>query len=303
MSKAETHMKHLHYPQTIGFSLLILLVVTLTTPVYGTPDSWKVTLKPYDNTAVKMKKELFSPTELPILSGDKVTWVNHDSTSHRIVSGLPSQLNSSGVFFRLPVMEPGNSFTIPVVNQGYGGYYYFCEIHPWYTGKIFFEDAPGGMPQSTLEFTSETNSDSTEIVLEGKTHSDFAKTQYEIVIFDKNKNILYHDIGKFSDNSTLTNKIDSSSLLWNNPKYTAKLIYGVPTESATSEIILSQDGKNTLLKAKASEICKKNTLENDIVLDNLSVPKWFQKPLCWLKEGKTTSTDIFNAITYLNFKD
>jgi hypothetical protein len=123
------------------------------------------------------------------------------------------------------------------------------------------------------------------------------------VIFDKNKNILYHDIGKFSDNSTLTNKIDSSSLLWNNPKYTAKLIYGVPTESATSEIILSQDGKNTLLKAKASEICKKNTLENYIVLDNLSVPKWFQKPLCWLKEGKTTSTDIFNAITYLNFKD
>ena len=103
-------------------------------------NSWIISINPYN---IHEGQELFKPKELPIFSGDRVTWQNNDSISHRIVSGVSQHPDYSGTFFSTDVISGGeNSNSVSLDFTDYAGYYYFCEIHPWYTGKIFFEDRP-----------------------------------------------------------------------------------------------------------------------------------------------------------------
>jgi amicyanin len=69
----------------------------------------------------------FSPDNLNVKVGDKVTWVNQDSAGHTITSDSGSVLNS-------PILKNGESFSFTFTSTG--EYSYHCSIHPGMKGKI-----------------------------------------------------------------------------------------------------------------------------------------------------------------------
>jgi len=74
----------------------------------------------------------YSPYEVTISVGDKVTWINDDSAAHTITSGSASA-GLTGVFDSGLFMA-GTTFEFTFDDAG--TYDYFCMVHPWMTGKI-----------------------------------------------------------------------------------------------------------------------------------------------------------------------
>ena len=65
----------------------------------------------------------FSPSEISIRNGDTITWINHDSTIHRIKT---SEFDVT--------VNPNNSFSNEYDDQGQ--YHFSCAIHPWMQGDV-----------------------------------------------------------------------------------------------------------------------------------------------------------------------
>ena len=78
----------------------------------------------------------YSPNTVSITPGTTVTWQNNDSFSECVTSGKVTDSNP-GSLFDSGLIGPGNKFQVTFGN--YGTYDYFCEIHPWMTGKIIVE--------------------------------------------------------------------------------------------------------------------------------------------------------------------
>jgi plastocyanin len=69
----------------------------------------------------------FSPKTSVVPVGATVTWINHDSVPHLIMS-------ADNQFQKSPVLKAGQSFSHSFAAAG--TYSYFCSIHPRMTGKI-----------------------------------------------------------------------------------------------------------------------------------------------------------------------
>jgi plastocyanin len=70
----------------------------------------------------------FSPAELTVAVGTKVTWVNHDDVPHTVTSTQkPRQIES-------PTLDSDDSFSH--VFTAAGNYEYYCAVHPKMTGRI-----------------------------------------------------------------------------------------------------------------------------------------------------------------------
>jgi plastocyanin len=76
----------------------------------------------------------FSPTELKVKVGTKVTWTNPGSGFHTVTGGTPSSKDPSQIH------APLQFKTFSVTFEKAGTYEYFCEPHaPTMTGKIVVE--------------------------------------------------------------------------------------------------------------------------------------------------------------------
>ncbi len=78
----------------------------------------------------------FYPKDVKIVLGvnNKVVWVNQDTTSHTVTPTVKINDSYSGEFGSPGTIRPGDSyeflFTEPVKFE------YYCQPHPWMTGKI-----------------------------------------------------------------------------------------------------------------------------------------------------------------------
>ena len=74
----------------------------------------------------------YSPYEVTVSVGDKVTWMNDDSAAHTVTSGSASAgltgVFDSGLFMSGSIFE--HTF------DEAGTYDYFCMVHPWMSGKV-----------------------------------------------------------------------------------------------------------------------------------------------------------------------
>ena len=277
-------------------SIMLILGFILILPIgigsVHAENSWSIFVNPHEGI---QKDELFAPLELPISSGDTVTWINQDSVSHKITSGVSAHLDYAGEFFTTDMLSPGDSFSVSLENEGFAGYYYFCEIHPWFSGKIFYEDRPG-MYQSTLDFAYDV--DDTEIMtLSGVVESDLATTMYEILIYDSNNNLLFQKIGSFGTDATFDVSIDISSSIWKHDgNYVAKLVYGVPSESTSLDITFPVAKIDDGLKSKYLEFCEGSVI--DFMFDDVLVPFWYAQSLCWAGDGLVVQKEVSDALTF-----
>lgn len=74
----------------------------------------------------------FDPQEITIASGTTVVWSNDDSAAHTVTSGNPSE-GPSGTFDS-SMISPGKTFEYKF--EAAGTTEYFCQVHPWMTGKV-----------------------------------------------------------------------------------------------------------------------------------------------------------------------
>jgi plastocyanin len=81
----------------------------------------------------------FSPEQVTVDAGTKVTWVNHDDIPHVVVSTTKA--------FKSPVLDTDNQFSYTFSEPG--TYKYFCALHPHMVGTIVVtrKVSANGMPK------------------------------------------------------------------------------------------------------------------------------------------------------------
>jgi plastocyanin len=70
----------------------------------------------------------YSPRELTVAAGTRVTWVNQDDVPHTVTSTTRPRALDSGA------LDTDDRFTFVFTTPG--TYEYFCAVHPHMTGKV-----------------------------------------------------------------------------------------------------------------------------------------------------------------------
>jgi plastocyanin len=84
----------------------------------------------------------YYPEEMAVPSGTTVAWFNDDPAQlHTVTSGTPDDEANSGRVFNSGGVPPGSFFQY-TFEEG-GTFDYYCQIHPWITGRVTVSDAVG----------------------------------------------------------------------------------------------------------------------------------------------------------------
>lgn len=267
------------------------------------------------------------PDKLPVSKGDYIQWVNHDSESHSITSGVEKFPQHYGYFFKTGLVNPGESATIKLASGESYAFYYLCEIHPWITGKLFYQEA--------LEAKSETDNPikvgkpnylkEDAVQISGQVHKDFWGTQYEILIYDEKKNLIDIIKGKLDKDSKYSLLVDTSSESWNSSgKYELKIVYGLPSKVSQTDFNFSTkiaENKIPIWVKNVGEYwCTDKTTDLEFVnaiqylaskkiinvknLDAKStnekdVPSWIKTNTCWWSNNQIPDSDFLMGIEFL----
>ena len=70
----------------------------------------------------------FSPREITVAAGTRVTWVNHDDVPHTATSSVKPRTFDSGA------LDTDDTFSFVFTTPG--TFDYFCAVHPHMTGKV-----------------------------------------------------------------------------------------------------------------------------------------------------------------------
>ena len=95
-----------------------------------------------DITDLEVRK-WYIPPKLEIEDGDVVKWINNDSESHTVTSGvgsgiqslLTNKLGTANGLFDSGLFPPGRSWSYNFTNK-IGMFTYFCTLHPWMTAMV-----------------------------------------------------------------------------------------------------------------------------------------------------------------------
>ncbi|MDQ6723305.1 MAG: cupredoxin family copper-binding protein [Thermoproteota archaeon] len=102
------------------------------------------------------QKQWYIPSQITINVNDTVRWINNDTESHTVTSGLGGGLasaatNSKGKpdgLFDSGLFKPGSSWTFKFNKSG--TFNYFCTIHPWMEGIVQVKDANVKIPSYSV---------------------------------------------------------------------------------------------------------------------------------------------------------
>ncbi len=81
----------------------------------------------------KEGQKYFDPQELDVKVGTTVVWTNDDSVAHTVTDGKPTD-NEIGKTFDSGLIKAGATFEYTFSSAG--SFDYFCQVHPWMTGKV-----------------------------------------------------------------------------------------------------------------------------------------------------------------------
>ncbi|WP_406629785.1 plastocyanin/azurin family copper-binding protein [Amycolatopsis sp. WGS_07] len=87
---------------------------------------------------VMMQNYAYSPASLTVHVGDTVTWIQHDTAPHDVVT------TSAPVAFRSPQLSQGQSWNYTFRTAG--TYSYYCSVHPDMRAQIIVQPAAAPPP-------------------------------------------------------------------------------------------------------------------------------------------------------------
>jgi len=272
----------------------------------------------------------FYPEELPAFVGDTIVWKNQDSVAHSITSGLPNYPEKSGEFFHPGKVEPGKTVSFVLTNSDYIAFYYFCEIHPWLTGKIFLSDLPIAQSETDTPIVAQkdTYSYGDTIKINGKVHEDFAGTKYTTLTYNQKNDLVDISHGYFDKDASYSQTIDAKGATWNtNGNYKIKLVYGLPSKvSQTSfqfssqPISVAQQSIPSWVKNIGGFWCNNKINDSEFVSavqylinediihvektgtetpTSQQVPIWIKNNACWWADDKIKDIDFVSGLEYL----
>ncbi|HWK44580.1 MAG TPA: cupredoxin family copper-binding protein [Stellaceae bacterium] len=93
--------------------------------IVGTPDARAADAPA---TQITIDNFSFSPAQLTVAPGTRVTWTNHDDIPHTIVDGDNPRAMKS------PPLDTDDSFAFTFDKPG--TYHYFCSLHPHMRGTV-----------------------------------------------------------------------------------------------------------------------------------------------------------------------
>jgi plastocyanin len=276
-------------------------------------------IKILNGAATNQTTKALYPDILPMEPGDSITWVNEDSKAHSITSGVPKAPEYSGIFFKTGNIDAQKSGSVQITKlEDHFAFYYFCEIHPWITGKIVISTAPESQPDTALPIAigHATYSKGQEVLVTGKVSDDYAKIRYQLLVYDQAKLV---DIieGHFNDDATLGKTIHTGKL--DSAKYTLKLVYGLPTQIASTSFDLKNAPEYKIpgwIKTEARmwstsmipdgefiktiEFLSKEKIINSQMHDQAkTIPDWIKTSASWWTNDLISDTEFVNALEYL----
>ena len=260
----------------------------------------------------------FYPDILPMEPGDSITWVNEDSKAHSITSGMPEAPEYSGIFFKTGGIDSHKSGSVKITDiKDHFAFYYFCEIHPWLTGKIVVSTAPESQPDTVLPIvlSHTTYNRGQDVKVTGKVADDYAKIKYDLLVYDKVRLVDVIE-GKFNADATLGETVHTGNLA--SSEYTLKLVYGLPTQIASTSFDLKDapeipdwvkasakswsggdisDGEfiQTIQYLSEQEIISSDTQNNN----PKTIPHWVKTTASWWASERISDADFVGALEYL----
>jgi plastocyanin len=97
-------------------TVLLTAILTVATGLFLTPTATAATHQ------VMMQNYAFSPASLTVNAGDTVTWTQHDTAPHNVVT------TSAPVAVHSPELSQGQSWSYTFTTPG--TYSYYCTVHP-----------------------------------------------------------------------------------------------------------------------------------------------------------------------------
>ncbi|MGI0077264.1 MAG: cupredoxin domain-containing protein, partial [Nitrosopumilaceae archaeon] len=249
-----------------------------------TQNEWKITIP--NGASGQRPVQGFYPNQLPVLVGDTIVWENKDSVIHSITSGVPEHPEYSGLFFNLGEVSSGKSVSYVMPDTDFLAFYYFCEIHPWMTGKFFNSGLEVAQPEMDTEIITKENKYAygDTITISGQVHKDFTKTEYTLLIYDQSNNLVDISYGYFDEKSTYLQTINAKGLTWKtNGNYQVKLVYGVPSKASQTSFQFSNE---------------LNTLQTEQL-----IPLWVKNIGGFWCNDKINDSEFVSAVQYLIHKD
>ena len=303
----------------VGFFLIGLLVFSYQQVAFGQMGK-NLEIKIPDGASDNDTKTAFYPDILPIEPGDSITWVNEDHAVHSITSGVPSSPEYSGVFFKTGSIDVQKSGTVNIEKiKDHFAFYYFCEIHPWMTGKIVISTAPESQPDTPLPIVvgQKSYSIGQNVVVTGKVADDYGRVRYQLLVYDQAK--LVNSIeGRFNEDSTLSETVPTDRL--GVAKYTLKLVYGLPTQIATASFDLRAAQEYKIpgwVKTEAKLWSGGDISDTEFIQaiqflseqkiispqtggeHSKNMPGWMRTNASWWTDGMISDTEFVNALKYL----
>ena len=270
------------------------------------------------------------PNELPMKAGDIITWHNQDDVLHSITSGVPTHPDFAGVFFNAGNILPGQSSSVVLEESEFNAYHYFCEIHPWLTGNIFFGDTLVAQPESTEPIVADklNYKDGDMLTVSGTVHQDFAKTDYTYLVYNQFNDLVYLSEGSFDDNAFYSEEIFADERWDSNGDYKIKLVYGVPSKVAQttfgfSNSMFTSNFESSIpmwIKSVGGFWCSGQISDMEFidgvqylidenvirveatsnpVASSKQVPEWVKNTACWWSENQISDVEFISGIEFL----
>ncbi len=83
------------------------------------------------DTQVTIDNFTFSPAEIRVQAGTRVTWTNRDDIPHTVTDSVNPRV------FKSSPLDTGETFTFAFDKPG--AYHYFCSLHPHMQGTVVVE--------------------------------------------------------------------------------------------------------------------------------------------------------------------
>jgi len=259
--------------------LFVIFFITSTSHAFADSSSipWKVTIK----TNPGVNSTSYWPPEIQARQNDTIQWINNDTITHTVTSGVPDKIAYYGKIFDSNIISPGGTYSLKIPAHEWSAYYYFDKIHPWMTGKIDVGVAYlGTSPDFNVETDKEVYSDGDTIRISGIVTNTDQITPVTIQIYDNQRNLVFlNQTNILQDHSFLYEFKATKSIFKTDGDYKIKSYYGFPSTITDVNISLNQTQSS--------------------VSDTYYIPQYIKNNAKWWAVGEITDNEFINAIQFL----